>query len=116
MISGQLSVKVGATRVVVPVQSPAVVLIVTGPEHVICGFSLSTTVTTNEQVTVEVLFAASVAVRVTVVVPLLKDTLPLGDPLAKPVKLVGLIALPEKVAFHVNRPAQLSAKVGAGIE
>ena len=110
-----MSVSVGSVSVVVPVHCSAVVLMVTGSAQVMVGFSLSTTVTTNEQVTVEVLFAASVAVRVTVVVPLLKDTLPLGDPFAKPVKSVGLIAFPENAAFQVNGPAQLSISVGAGM-
>ena len=96
-------------------QAPAFVFCVMLPEQMMVGFSLSTTVTTNEQVTVEVLFAASVAVNVTVVVPLLKDTVPLGDPFAKPVKLIGFIELPENVAFQVNGAAQLSISLGAGM-
>ena len=81
------------------------------------GASSSFTVTVNEHVVVEVFPEASVPVSVTVVTPLLNVTRLLGEPFPKPVRFAGLpIGLPEKAAFHVNGPAQLSNNVGDGIE
>ena len=78
----QLSDTTGEDTVAAPVQSPVVVLMLTGPAQVICGFSLSVTVTVNEQVGAPQLF---VAVKVTVVMPLLKA---LPEPLPEPVPIV----------------------------
>ena len=114
--SGQLSVTVGAVRVVVPVQRPDVLLIVTLLAQVMTGGMLSTTVTVNVQFVVETLPTASTAFKTTVVVPFEKEIALLAEPFVKPVKLVGLpFAFPENVAFQVNGPLQLSASVGAGI-
>src|SRR6185369_2293967 len=66
---GQLSVAVGA-KVTWAVQAPASVLTATFAGHVICGSSVSLTVTVKVQLAV--LLAPSVALQVTVVVPLLK--------------------------------------------
>lgn len=84
---GQLSLIVGAIKVVVPVHSPVVVFTVTGPVQVIVGAWLSTTVTVNEQVAAgeQVL----VAVTTTFVTPLLNDEplpVPLPEPMVAPVK------------------------------
>ena len=77
------------------------------------GNSLSVTVTVNEHVVVETLFDASLAVSVTVVTPLLNVTPTLAAPSVRPTGFP--IGLPEKLALHVNGPAQLSDNVGAGI-
>jgi hypothetical protein len=94
----QLSLTVGAVNVVVPVQSPVVLLIVTGPEQVILGPVLSVTVTVNEHCIEP---HKLVAVIVIVVTPLLnRSPVPVPVPLpdVAPLKLYEYVGAGEPEA------------------
>jgi DNA-binding transcriptional regulator of glucitol operon len=92
-VAPQLSVAVGVVNVATAVQSPASVFRLIGVGQVSAGFSLSVTVTVNEQDAE--LLEASVAVKTTVFVPFGK-----AEPLAKPLVRV-TVALQLSVAVGV---------------
>lgn len=107
LVGAQLSVNVGAAKVVVAVQAFDGVVRLIAAGHVNEGACVSLTITRNVQVFVKP--AASVALHITVVMPLAKVALLFGLPVAWPVPPLTHCGWPEG-------RAQLSEAVGVAYE
>jgi hypothetical protein len=109
LLTAQLSAVVGFVVTTLAVQVPTPTFGVKFTEQVIVGFMLSVIVTVYEQVAV--LFAASEAIYVTVVVPKLKVLVP-----TLLIPVAGELATVAPVNVQVNLvTAQLSAVIGFGV-